>query len=202
MALREIAECFGVSPELALGLGAGLYFQYFRRPEPAPSHWIDGLNPNIVQGLAGQLENYAISPDSAVRNALTANALWFNLDRAPTTGLLGMEMLAEELPHFNSIADWRICIQVMTETIDNTESLHRRTIVRFLNGVAVHFAPAQILAREMSSIADSWDTFSANLRDTPIGNSASNLETFSRQIRRIAFREEHFWGVVLESVKG
>ena len=112
-----------------------------------------------------------------------------------------LEMLAEELPHFDAVADWRICLDTMAETIQNTESLHRRTFVKFLNEVASHFAEAHALGEELNSIAEDWDTFSLHLRDTAKGDSPPNFETLSRQIRRIAFREEHFWGTVLENVK-
>ncbi len=199
--LDTLAEQFGISPARALGLGAGLYFQYFRRPQPSPTHWVEGLNPNIRAALGQRIEKYRLSPESAIKDILRENALWFNLDRAPTTGLLGMEMLAEELPHFDTIADWRVCLDTLAKTIDNTDSLHRRTFAKFLNEVASQFNSARIFEQELDSIANDWDTFSANLRATANRNDSANFEALSRQIRRIAFREEHFWGTILERVK-
>jgi hypothetical protein len=199
--LDTLANQFGISPALVLGLSAGLYFQYFRRPEPSPTHWIEGLNPNIRTALGQRLEKYRFSPESAIKVALRENALWFNLDRAPTTGLLGMEMLAEELPNFDNVADWRVCLDTFAKTIDNTGSLYRRTFVKFLYEILSRYDSKWIFAQELGSIAADWNKFAVTLTETASGNNSANLEGLSRQIRRIAFREEHFWGTVLEVVK-
>ena len=89
----------------------------------------------------------------------------------------------------------------MAETVDNTDSLHRRTFVKYLNQVAPQLGATLRFAQELNAIASDWDTFSANLRDTSKGTDIPNLEASSRRLRRLTFREEHFWGDILENVK-
>src|SRR5581483_4648288 len=152
--LDELAEGHALSPALALGLGAGVYFEYFRRPQPSPTHWISGIHRCLRDTLTARTIHYKQSPQAALREALRENALWFNLDRAPTTALLGMEMLAEELTQYEAIADWRECLHGMGEEILTTGALYRRTYVAFLNQAAQHLPVVQPLAREMDEVAD------------------------------------------------
>ncbi|HZQ08388.1 MAG TPA: DUF4872 domain-containing protein [Anaerolineae bacterium] len=198
--LDELAEGHALSPALALGLGAGVYFEYFRRPQPSPTHWISGIHRCLRDTLTARTIHYKQSPQAALREALRENALWFNLDRAPTTALLGMEMLAEELAHYQAIADWRECLLGMSEEILANNALYRRMYVAFLNEATQHLSPLQSLISELDEVADAWNSFAAHLQQTAQASNPPELEHASRLLRRLAFREEHFWGTVLDSV--
>ena len=85
--LETIAHNHSISPALALGLGAGLYFEYLRRSEPSPTHSIAGLDRDIQNKLVRRLASYRDHPKKCLRDSLRETALLFNLDRAPTTVL-------------------------------------------------------------------------------------------------------------------
>lgn len=182
---------------MALGLGAGVYFEYYRRPSPAPTRFITGLNRATAETLAQRMRQYATAPQAALRAALHENALWFNLDRQPTTALLGMEMLAEELVYYDTFPDWRVSFQAMARAVLDSGALHRHTYVSFLQESS-HFIAAQEFATELQEIADGWVQFGTYLDECAASVSAPSFEQASRLVRRLAFREEHFWGKVLD----
>lgn len=182
---------------MALGLGAGVYFEYYRRPTPEPTRFITGLNRATEAVLVKRMEHYASAPEAAVRAALHENALWFNLDRQPTTALLGMEMLAEELIYYDTVPDWRIAFHGMARVILETGALYRRTFVSFLNEVA-HFVVGDDAVSELQEIAGEWTRFGTYLEECAGPTSVPSFEQASRMVRRLAFREEHFWGKVLD----
>lgn len=185
-----------LSVPLKFGLGAGLYFQYLHRPHESPSRRISGLNRNLASSLAPRLILYgADNRGTVIREALQENALLFNLDRAPTTALMGIEMLAEHLTDFSSLPDWQSCLSEMHTEIVATDALYRRTYLQFLQEIGAHIDTAA-LCGELSEIADEWDAFAAQLLVTL--RETAQLERTGRMLRRLAFREEHFWGNVLE----
>jgi hypothetical protein len=197
-ALAVLAARQEITPSLIVGLGAAVYFEYYRRAEPPPSHYISALRRNFEQTLEVRLAEYRVTPHAAVRAALMENARWFNLDRAATTALLGMEMLAEELPEYHSIPDWQACFQEMAETINCTNALHRRTLVTFLRDVALYIPEACACADELDGIASEWRRLATHLTETVQLGGGSRFEQASRWLRRLALREEHFWGTILE----
>ncbi|MBI4670055.1 MAG: DUF4872 domain-containing protein [Chloroflexi bacterium] len=185
-----------LSVPLRFGLGAGLYFEYFRRPQESPSHFIVGFNRNLDTHLATRIAAFQNGDTrQVVRAALRENALWFNLDRAPTTALLGMEMLAEQLADFARIPNWRTCLNDMREEITATGSCYRRVYWLFLKEIQ-SLVETEKLCRELSEIADEWDALAAQFARAR--NDAFQLERASSLLRRLAFREEHFWGKVLD----
>ena len=180
---------------LRFGLGAGLYFEYFRRPNKSPSHFIIGFNRNLDANLAARIaQTQKGNARDAIHDALRENALLFNLDRAPTTALMGMEMLAEQLADFQTIPDWQTCLRDMRVEITATDSAYRRIYLSFLQEIQT-LVNTTNLWTELSQIADEWDALAAQF--TLAMNDSSQLERASRLLRRIAFREEHFWGKVL-----
>lgn len=195
--LQALALEYSVVPALALGLGAGLYFEYFRRHRISPTHFVAALHRDLEKNLAARYALFVRDPRAACRDALRQNALWFNLDRAPTTALLGMEMLAEELPHYETIADWRSSLNNMAQTIRETDALYRFTYAEFLDEIAPQVPRAPFLAQQLREIAGEWSSFAEQL---PSAVLPMQLERASRLLRRIAFREEHFWGIVLGDV--
>ncbi len=183
---------------LRFGLGAGLYFEYLQRPNEFPSHFIISFNRDLDVTLPARIRTYQNgSARQTVRDALRENALLFNLDRAPTTALMGMEMLAEQLTDFERIPDWQTCLSDMREEITATGSCYRRLYLLFLQEIE-SLIETQSLCHELSEIADEWDALAAHF--TVAMNDSSQLERASRLLRRLAFREEHFWGKVLEVV--
>lgn len=197
-ALEALAHQYDVAPAMALGQSAGLYFEYLRRPAPSPTHQIAGLNRELDTQAVARLARGA--PGQAeIRAALRKNALWFNLDRAPTTALLGMEMLAEELGSYTAIADWQACAQDMAATIQRTRSLFRRLYADYLARAGEIEPFAAELCVEMAELAGEWDEFAACLDATAAASDGSSLERASRLLRRIAMREEHFWGRVMNA---
>lgn len=185
-----------LSVPLAFGLGAGLYFEYFTRAHETPSRFFIGFNRNCLERFNARRETFQHgAARQIVREALRENALQFNLDRAPTTALMGMEMLAEQLADFSTIPDWKICLREMRAEITGTDSCYRRTYLQFLHEVSTHLA-TQSLCAELDEIADEWDALAAQL--TSALQDATQLESAARKLRRIAFREEHFWGKVLD----
>lgn len=197
-ALERLARDYAVSPAFAIGLGSGLYFEYFRRSQPSPTHYIEGLHRETETRLSGRLKLYREEPHQGLREALRENALWFNLDRAPTTALLGMEMLAEELPYFDRLEDWRMCLRCMGDAIVGTDALYRRTYVKFLVGIAPQIANAAALAVDLQDITAEWEFLAEHLSQST--NSSSELEQLSGLVRRLALREEHFWGTIVDTV--
>jgi len=198
--LETLAYEHNVSAALFLGLGAGLYFEYLRRLQPSPTHCIRGLQRELDLRWLERTPRDGTLRAADVRAALLSNALWFNLDRAPTTALLGMEMLAEELATFDTIPDWQVCIEAMAETIHSTGSLYRRVYVEFLREISDLEPLARRLSVELSEIAEEWDGFADCLERIVDTRDAGELERASRLVRRIAMREEHFWGGVMNAL--
>lgn len=185
-----------LSETLRFGLGAGLYFEYVRRPQQSPSHFIIGFNRHLDSKLATRIAQFQNgNAQAAVRDALRENALLFNLDRAPTTALLGMEMFAEHLAHFDTIPDWQLCLSDMRAEITATDSCYRGIYLRFLQEIQAHI-DTTTLCLEFAEIVNEWDTLAVQFGASM--NDASQLERASRLMRRLAFREEHFWGKVLD----
>lgn len=195
--LKSLARAYEISPALALGLGAGVYFEYFRRPQPAPTRSITGLNRVMDTALAARLSQFHTAPRKAARAALHENALWFNLDRQPTTALLGMEMLAEELVYYDTLPDWRVSFQAMARAILDGDALYRRAYASFLQEMS-RYLETQTVTTELLEIADEWSQFAMYLEQSAVSERALSFEQASRLVRRLAFREEHFWGKVLD----
>src|SRR5581483_3281863 len=196
--LRELARGYNLSPALALGLGAGLYFEYTRRPDATPTRHISGLNHMLPAALAERRASGLLSSAAIQRRALVENARWFNLDRAPTTGLLGMEMLAEELAYFYSLPDAALCLEGMAAQIKAQNALARRIYADFLRASSGELAEVQPLAQDLVGIAEEWDIFGEQLAAAAASVTEAALERASRMLRRLALREEHFWGSVLD----
>lgn len=194
--LVSCAQSHNLSAAMGLGLGAGVYFEYYRRPSPAPTRFITGLHRAAPTTLTQRAPQYAAAPEQTVRAALRENALWFNLDRQPTAALLGMELWAEELAFYDALPDWRVSLQAMARTILDSDALYRRIYLEFLQTCAP-FVPTSAAQTELSEIVNEWLQLANCLQDCA-ASAAPALETPSRLVRRLAFREEHFWGKVLD----
>lgn len=155
-----------------------------------------GFNRNLDTVLAARLAHLQNrDAREAVLDALHENALLFNLDRAPTTALMGMEMLAEQLAEWDSIPDWRACLAAMRDDIVATNSFYRGTFLLFLKEIRAYVDTTELCA-ELTEIVADWDTLAAQFALAI--HDLQQLENAGRQLRRLAFREEHFWGKVLD----
>jgi hypothetical protein len=195
--LDRVAQSHRLSSAMTLGLSAGIYFEYYRRPQPSPTRFITGLQRSFPESLRQNFVKYEAAPEATLRTALRENAMWFIYDRQPTTALLGIEMLAEELVYYDTVADWRVCWQAMARQIFSTRALFRRDYGAFLQEIS-NLIHTQALASELNEIAEEWERFAAYLEANAAPRGDPSFETASRLVRRIAFREEHFWGKVLD----
>ncbi len=193
--LAALAERYSLGIEMTLGLGAGVYFEYFRRTAPSPTRYIRGLNRHCESRLGERLKQLAQDKRQAIREALAENALAFNLDRAPTNGLMGVELLAEEFPDLDRFPDWHESIKGIRQEIVSTKGLYRGIYVEFLLACQPYLATGQ-LAAELGDITKEWHELAEQLETAAA--DASQLETSGRLLRRLAYREENFWGKILE----
>lgn len=194
--LSVLAQKYGLTASMTLGLGAGLYFEYFRTPHRTPTRFITGLQRSLESNLDERVSMYQVDPMGTMRAALRENALWFNLDRAPTNGLLGMEMLAEELPQFGTLADGKECADGIAAAIRETDGLYRQTYAAFLAECAPSLLGSAVLADELTEIATEWNVLAERLAHS--AGEPAQYELAGRMLRRLAMREEHFWGSILE----
>ena len=184
------------------GLAAPLDFAYFANPNRVPSHWIVGTHGNIPGNLSNLLAS-AVSTDELVRRALEMNAEMMAFDRSPNAAILGMESLAEEiadwgaLPYADQIA-FGIRQAILVEPFGG--ALGRELYTEFLREATKDLALAGELSEILEPICGEW-SWLADL----MGESLSLRERFERastHIRRLASREEYFWGRMLEWTRG
>jgi len=150
----------------------------------------------------------------AVIAALRENALGMNLDRAPHHGITGMELLAEDFGNWGDAPDWKWCAKFACQLIDGRGSgggFFRKMYTEFLREIT---NPAQSmwaealyerlraaqLAETMESIANEWSEFARRLQHIATKQDRAAFADASRAIRRLAMREENFWGKVLDTV--
>ena len=139
----------------------------------------------------------------AIRLALRDNALGMNLDRAPHQGIMGMEMLAEDFESWGEYPDWAFCVRLAYQNIEvrgTGGGMFRRIYVQFLQEAASldkQLEQAQ-LATNMQEIADEWTGLAVLLQRASAEKERKVLAEASRAIRRLAMREENFWGRVLD----
>ncbi len=188
-----------LSPALAFGLGAGVHFEYFLRLNVSPSHFFIGHNRNLSQELDTHLREFTRgNPHRALLSALRANAWLMNLDRSSNSAIMGMELVADDFENWANAPDWAECARHAAATINETESLHRRLYLRFLEENASALPSARALGEMLQEIADEWDALGVILDAIADASSDCGFAQASRMMRRLALREEHFWGRVLE----
>ncbi len=146
-----------------------------------------------------------VSVRDAVVTALRDNALAMDLDRAPHLGIMGMETLAEDFENWTDVPDWVLCAKFAYQNIEVRGTgggffrkmyaqflREAETIDKRLRGVG--------LAETMEQIADEWSAFGKLLRRIAAGQDRAAYAQASRAMRRLAMREENFWGKVIDTV--
>jgi Butirosin biosynthesis protein H, N-terminal/Domain of unknown function (DUF4872) len=141
----------------------------------------------------------------AVTAALRDNALGMNLDRAPHRAIMGMETLAEDFENWGDAADWAVCAKFGYQNIEvrgTGGGFFRRMYAQFLREVELidECLRAARLAEAMEEIAGEWSEFARLLKRIAAEKDRAAFGEASRAIRRLAMREENFWGKVLDVV--
>jgi hypothetical protein len=154
------------------------------------------------------------SATDAVIAALRDNALAMDLDRAPHQGVMGMEMLAEDFENWADAPDWGLCAKFGYQNVEvrgTGGGFFRKMYAQFLREVEdpAKFAwvetmeerwRAAQLAETMEQIAEEWSTFGRLLQRIAAEQDRAAFADASRAMRRLAMREENFWGKVLDTV--
>ena len=141
----------------------------------------------------------------AVLAALRDNALAMDLDRAPHQAIMGMELLAEDFENWADAPDWALCSKFGYQNVEvrgTGGGFFRKMYAQFLREVEAmdeRLCAAQ-LAETMEQIADEWSAFGRLLRRIAMEQDRAMFADASRAIRRLAMREENFWGKVLDTV--
>lgn len=138
----------------------------------------------------------------AIHGALHDNALGMNLDRAPYFGIMGMESLAEDFVNWANAPDWDMCARFAYQNIEvrgTGGSAFRRMYAQFLHQAEAldERLRGAGLAATMDEIADDWSGLAAVLKEIATKHDPQLFKDAGRAIRRLAMREENFWGRVL-----
>lgn len=190
------------SEAFCFGLAVPLGFYYHSNDHRSPSRWIAGTRLDMAASLKRHTD---AAPDldcaTLVRTALRENALAMDLDRTHWEAIMGMELLAEDFEAWAARPDAAACARAAAEAIDAPPggALWRGLYTRFARECAAWFAPAAEMAGMLDSVCDDWRALSATLRgESPPGE---RFPAAGRQIRRLAMREEYFWGRVLDATE-
>ncbi len=141
----------------------------------------------------------------AIIAALRDNALGMNLDRAPHQAIMGMELLAEDFENWADAPDWAACAKFGYQNIEvrgTGGGFFRRMYAQFLREAEAMDERLRTarLADAMEEIANEWSEFAQLLKRIAAEKDRAAFGDASRAIRRLALREENFWGKVLDTV--
>ncbi|MBI5302158.1 MAG: BtrH N-terminal domain-containing protein [Chloroflexi bacterium] len=139
----------------------------------------------------------------ATRAALRDNARAMNLDRAPHLAIMGMETLAEDFENWADAPDWEWCARFGYQIIEKRGTgggAFRKLYAAYLREAEARddALRAARLAETMAELADEWTAFAAVLKRVSEEKERALFADASRAIRRLALREEHFWGRVMD----
>ncbi|MBI5653136.1 MAG: DUF4872 domain-containing protein [Chloroflexi bacterium] len=153
-------------------------------------------SPMHSLGIASQTP-LAMTLQNAVRAALRDNARAMVMDRAPHFGVMGMETLAEDFETWGDAPDWVVCTRFGFQNIEvrgTGGGFFRALYAQFLRD-----ANFPELGATMDEIANEWSAFARLLKQIADEKNRARLGEASRAIRRLAMREENFWGRVLDT---
>lgn len=140
---------------------------------------------------------------AAIRLALRANALAMNLDRAPYYGIMGMESLAEDLSRWGDLPDWDACARLAYQNIEvrgTGGGMFRKLYAEYLQQVEPLDKELEEagLAVLMGEIAEEWSALGGIFQRITVERDRSIFREAGHAARRLAMREEFFWGRVLK----
>ena len=118
---------------------------------------------------------------------------------------MGMELLAEDFENWGDAPDWKRCAKFGYQIIEvrgTGGGCFRKMYADFLRGAEAldERLRAAKLAETMDSIAQEWTEFARLLQRIAEEQDRAAFAEASRAIRRLAMREENFWGRVLDTV--
>ncbi len=141
----------------------------------------------------------------AVLAALRDNALAMDLDRAPHQAIMGMELLAEDFENWADAPDAVLCAKFGYQNVEvrgTGGGFFRKMYAQFLREAETmdeRLREAN-LAETMEQIAEEWSAFGRLLQHIAAEQDRAAFGDASRAIRRLAMREENFWGKVLDTM--
>lgn len=138
----------------------------------------------------------------AIMLALRENALGLNLDRAPYLGIMGMESLAEEFESWGELPDWDRCARGAYQNIEvrgTGGGFFRKVYAQYLREAEALVEPLREakLSETLDEIAGEWSVLGGILYKIAAEKDRALLSDASRAVRRLAAREENFWGRVI-----
>ena len=141
----------------------------------------------------------------AVIVALRDNALAMDLDRAPHQGIMGMETLAEDFENWADAPDAALCARFAYQNVEvrgTGGGFFRKMYAQFLREAEPldERLRAANLAETLEQIADEWSAFGRLAQRLATEPDRAAFGDASRAMRRLAMREENFWGKVLDTV--
>lgn len=201
--LRAIARSrnLEVSDAYLFGLAAPLDFAYFADPHRVPSHRIVGTHGNILGSLSSLLSG-SRPMDELVRAALEMNAERMAFDRSPNAAILGMESLAEEIADWGSLPDAdQIALGIRQAILAGPfgGALGRQLYSEFLREATKDLLLPGELSEILEPICGEW-VLLAELMDESL-LLRERFKRASTHVRRLASREEYFWGRALERTR-
>jgi hypothetical protein len=125
-----------------------------------------------------------------------------NLDRAPHQAVMGMETLFEDFEQWGSAPDWGICARFGYQNIEvrgTGGGFFRKLYAQFLRQAEQLDGDlrAAHLAETMEEIASEWTALGSILQRVAKEKDPALFKDASHATRRLAMREENFWGRVL-----
>jgi len=147
-----------------------------------------------------------VSLPEAMRAAIVENAHQMLVGDRGRGGIESMLEWAEELPMWPAMAeDWVWCVRFAYQVIERRGTgggFFRKLYAGFLREVeAVIPAAAEAhLADEMSEIAQTWSELAFLLKEVSEEQDPKLLERIAPQVRKLALREQHFYGRALKAV--
>ncbi len=191
-----------LSDAMALGLGAGLYFEYYSQSGRSPSHYFTGHNRRLPQNLHPRALRFGNGDDrQLVREALRANAEAMDLDRSNYTAIMGMELLVEDFENWESAPDVLACAEYGAREIRASEALYRGVYLRFLEEASVLVPDTLSLMPMLGEVVAEWDALALILHGVARGEDGCTFARAARVLRRVALLEEHFWGEIINSTE-
>lgn len=113
-----------------------------------------------------------------------------------------MESLAEEFESWADVPDWEFCARMAHQNIEvrgTGGGMFRKMYAQYLRQAEAIITPLQEakLAETMDEIAGEWTALAGILQRIAAERNAALYKEASRAVRRLAPREENFWGRVL-----
>ncbi len=148
----------------------------------------------------------AVSLPEAMRSAMIENARRMLKGDRGYGGIENMFEWADELPFWaEQTEDWVWCVRFAYQVVERRGTgggFFRRLYAQFLQEVETRIPAAAEahLANEMYGIAQNWSDLGMALKQISEEKDPAAMETVAPAARKIALREQHFYGHALKTV--